>query len=93
MTTRVFASSQSLRWKVKGYSERLHAGCSSLLENAQLQMGAPTQRGKSVERHPFSLLSYSSLLPIITLHLKVVNFTLERAWLLSQVEGVRLLHQ
>ena len=61
MTTRVFASSQSLRWKVKGYSERLHAGCSSLLENAQLQMGAPTQRGKSVRDIAFfTLLLFSS---------------------------------
>lgn len=92
MTAHLFASSQSLRCRVEGYSEHRHSGCSSHLKNAQLQMGATTQRGKSVERHPFSLLSYSSLLPIITLHLKVVNFTLERAWLLSQVEGVRSLH-
>ena len=61
MTTHVFASSQSLRWRVEGYSERLHSGCSSHLENAQLHMGAPTQRGKSVRDIAFfTLLLFSS---------------------------------
>ena len=74
MTAHMCASSQSLRRRAEGESEPPHSWCSSHLKNGQIQARATTQRGKNVE-YPLFSLSYSSLLPIIILHLKVVNFT------------------